>query len=635
MITYTEASGGSGGYTTIQEEGSSLPQRTTMDFVGAGVTATDNGSKTVVTVPIQPAYATIQEEGTPLTQQSVIDFQGAGVTASNGSGKTVVTVPIQPAYATIQDEGSALAQQPIIDFVGAGVTATNGSGKTIVTINGSAVSVISLLNSAMLLLISGSTVIVGQFYIITDANYSNAGGVLVQGVTTSSITRSGTGLFFNADYQGVGNYSTISPSYGTNLGIWGNLTSPPPVSAGDVVVWNNRNYVNLTGAWGTDPNGDTINWSLLVYSATKGYIFETDFVLYDVDTNNIVFRADKRNNEVDLYNNTADLYNTLNDFQWGRDKATYNKIKGKSNCVITNSNATITGNFLENGTYIDTTIVTEAGNFQYNTITAQAIVVSARTSGNFRNNVISGVASSVTFAYLEVTSNFTNNQILEGSVFAAQCTTNTCQISNNTLIGASNITLTFLGTSVDSMTLSNNYLSNGGILTFGGALPTVSSTITGCQVSDGITVDLGNIANVTYTNKKVYKGYSNWEAPSPLELTNPAIYNSGTSTLTLPTSLAYVGIFVLGQSSGSVISSIVNAPTNHNFTLRPSSSSLPYNFRLVPIGISTSSANNIIESGVINGGALQTYTARVNGCDEAILGKFGNLVGLQIQNIWV
>jgi hypothetical protein len=82
------------------------------------------------------AYNTIQEEGTNLPQRSIIDFQGAGVTASDGVVKTIVTVPIQPAYSTIQDEGGALTQTNIIDFQGAGVTASNGIGKTIVTIPG-------------------------------------------------------------------------------------------------------------------------------------------------------------------------------------------------------------------------------------------------------------------------------------------------------------------------------------------------------------------------------------------------------------------------------------------------------------------------------------------------------------------
>jgi hypothetical protein len=43
--------GGSSAYNLIQEEGTSLPARTTIDFQGAGVTATDDGTKTIVTIP--------------------------------------------------------------------------------------------------------------------------------------------------------------------------------------------------------------------------------------------------------------------------------------------------------------------------------------------------------------------------------------------------------------------------------------------------------------------------------------------------------------------------------------------------------------------------------------------------------
>lgn len=39
------------GYTIIQEEGSNLPLRRTIDFQGVGVTAADDGSKTIVTIP--------------------------------------------------------------------------------------------------------------------------------------------------------------------------------------------------------------------------------------------------------------------------------------------------------------------------------------------------------------------------------------------------------------------------------------------------------------------------------------------------------------------------------------------------------------------------------------------------------
>jgi hypothetical protein len=43
----------SGGYTTVQDEGAALPQQPTLDFAGAGVTATDDAanSRTLVTIP--------------------------------------------------------------------------------------------------------------------------------------------------------------------------------------------------------------------------------------------------------------------------------------------------------------------------------------------------------------------------------------------------------------------------------------------------------------------------------------------------------------------------------------------------------------------------------------------------------
>jgi len=43
--------GGGGGYTIVQDEGVALTVRTTLNFVGAGVTATDDGTRTVVTIP--------------------------------------------------------------------------------------------------------------------------------------------------------------------------------------------------------------------------------------------------------------------------------------------------------------------------------------------------------------------------------------------------------------------------------------------------------------------------------------------------------------------------------------------------------------------------------------------------------
>ena len=44
--------------------------------------------------PFSTGYSQIQDEGIALAPATIIDFVGAGVTASNGVGKTIVTIPI-------------------------------------------------------------------------------------------------------------------------------------------------------------------------------------------------------------------------------------------------------------------------------------------------------------------------------------------------------------------------------------------------------------------------------------------------------------------------------------------------------------------------------------------------------------
>jgi hypothetical protein len=87
------AAGGSGGYATIQEEGSSLTQRTIMNFIGSSVTAADDGStKTNITVQ---AYNRVQDESGNLTQRSTINFLGAGVVAADNAGTSATDVTIE------------------------------------------------------------------------------------------------------------------------------------------------------------------------------------------------------------------------------------------------------------------------------------------------------------------------------------------------------------------------------------------------------------------------------------------------------------------------------------------------------------------------------------------------------------
>lgn len=64
-------------------------------------------------------YITVEDEGTPVTQRSTINFTGGGVTATDSGGKTVVDIPIGAVYTDEQAQdavGGILADTGDIDF---------------------------------------------------------------------------------------------------------------------------------------------------------------------------------------------------------------------------------------------------------------------------------------------------------------------------------------------------------------------------------------------------------------------------------------------------------------------------------------------------------------------------------------
>jgi len=83
----------------------------------------------------------IADEGSPLTTRPTLNFVGAGVTATDdaANSRTVVTIAGGGGIADVQDEGTLLTRRAILNFVGAGVTVTDdpANGRFIVTISGS------------------------------------------------------------------------------------------------------------------------------------------------------------------------------------------------------------------------------------------------------------------------------------------------------------------------------------------------------------------------------------------------------------------------------------------------------------------------------------------------------------------
>ena len=242
---------------------------------------------------------------------------------------------------------------------------------------------ISVTNAQLLTLIGSGSIVGGQFYLVTDALYSN-GGVVVQGVQINKTTTvNGSGIFLNADYQGVGNYSNVL-SYVNNVGIWGVFAAPAGFVTGSVAIYNNTNYLSLNGVWASDPTTTPAAWVALSKSPTNGYITAIDQVRYNILTNQVVYRADSVGNEVDLY--ISGLVNSLTSFQWGRTTVTKNKVRGNSYINAPNSYCTFTGNTLENGTLTDATIKNvSVGVYQANQING---VSNLSCTGNNNGSIV-------------------------------------------------------------------------------------------------------------------------------------------------------------------------------------------------------------------------------------------------------
>ena len=514
-------------------------------------------------------------------------------------------------YNTVQDTGTPLTQRQVINFTGAGVTAVDDgiNAVTLVNIPGG-VQFEYILNASLITLINSNTVIPGNFYNVVDP--INAVSVLVQGtpaqVQNGTTSLDGSGVFLNADYQGVGNYSGVVGFAGLK-GIWEATVHPLGVVAGDVVIWFNRHYVNLTGVWGTAPTSDFVNWSILAKSQNNGYIQETDFIKYNVLTNTIIYRADKRYNEVDDFTNFVLGANSIDSFQWGKNDVLYNKVYSGGMMVCPNSNSPMYYNqIFAFGILFNSTTRITPGTFSHNIITEAGTVTVTDLRGSFTSNYVSGTSTSL---------NISNTEI--------------CPIDSNILTGGSQISLgsfiagsSFLKNnisqsstiSVGSITSSCNFerlnMSNNGTLTF--SAPVIAAlNFYGCEISDNNNVFIYNLPR-TFLNKKIRKDFSNWEETIDLDGGSFAA-----NVFTIDPNFSYVGQFILANSTGKIISQIVNQPSNHSYTLKPiDTQTLGFQHTLIA---GTVAGNMVCDAPA----ALNTITGRANGCDFIEYIESGNL----------
>jgi hypothetical protein len=461
----------------------------------------------------------------------------------------------------IADEGSNLPQQPILDFVGAGVTASNGVGKTTITIPGGA-PIIPTTNANLLTLINTNSIQPGAYYLITDV-LNSPEGVLVTGLLTNGNTSvQGIGLFLNADYQGVGNYSGVV-GYSGFLNIWYS-TYAGAVALGNVVIYNNRHYKNLTGVWGTNPPSDLVNWEIIAPSVTGGYIRATDFVYYDLYSNFVITRIDNKENEVDFFTGFKSV-NSLEVFQWGRNSTFANKVKSGS--IYNNCNSycvsQIANNLFSGGTIEDTTGGSDPGTINRNTLSNGAYLLIRNNKGTIDGNIIN-TFSQVKIDNINANAFFQNNIIGNESVIEIFGVAITEYGIINTTINYG----TILITNSSSVLIDACNIHSGGGISITDALPL--SRISKCEIGNTMKVKYANYNRIV-ENKRVVSGFSNWD--ETLDFNDPAVWN-GVSVLTIPLNFDFVGIFTtLNSILAPAVAWIVNGPSNHDFRIQPDSTS--------------------------------------------------------------
>lgn len=416
----------------------------------------------------------------------------------------------------IEDEGVALPQQPILNFVGAGVTATNSGGKTVVTIPG--VSIISLTQAAIAALIAGSTVVPGQFYLVTDANLTD-GGALVQGVTTNTVSLHGAGLFLNPDFQNTG---------GNNVGVW-HSGLVGLVAGVSICIYDGLHYLSVTGAVGTAPTGDAVNWLVMAKSVANTYVLEVDFIKYNTVGNRLMYRADQRENEIEYTIYKGE--NSIAAFQWGNNNCYGNKAFGRSFIGNINNRGSYFGNTVNGSSNIESRF--NAGTLSYNNLEAKSLLTAT-------NNL--GIIGPVTTAGGDIP----GNTLVSGYI----------TVTNQTATGecAGNVVTSggFINITQNQSEIHANTLHSGGAFN----IPVNQSRIRFCEVGAEITVALPSPNLDAQLNKRAVSQYSNFE--TILDMNDAAIYNGGTFTLTIPASKSgWAGIIRLNNSNKTVIN-IVN-----------------------------------------------------------------------------
>lgn len=168
-------------------------------------------------------------------------------------------------------------------------------------------------------------IIIGQTYNVYDVGDD---GIVLTGITANLYSFDGEYIAVLPDYQNAsGDFESI----------W--MALLPSVTINKLYAYNGVMYESVTGSVGSAPNTDVVNW-LLVDKTDPRYVREIDFVQYDIDSNQVVRRTDKRSNLVVGAS-------AISAFRWGDNTVAGNTIIGTTNNFLLNSIGDFQNNYVD------------------------------------------------------------------------------------------------------------------------------------------------------------------------------------------------------------------------------------------------------------------------------------------------
>ena len=259
-------------------------------------------------------------------------------------------------------------------------------------------TVVSKSYSQLQTMVSASTLEINRTYFVNDRN------IWITAVEANRFALQGSFKMLAPDYQDV------SGLFG---GVWISTMALPAI--GDLYSYNNFMWESLTGAVGTAPDGDAVNWLCVgtygsgtwkdwVNKTGSDYVEEIYACEYDFTNDWVQLLHDKRRgNKIGLSYQTEQIlalgYNVVDKFQWGNNSC-YGNIANEALISNANTLGTIAANVLDTYAIIGSNVLTATS-----TIVANVLGQHAKISSNTlaagatiqQNNLCAGVELSNNF----------------------------------------------------------------------------------------------------------------------------------------------------------------------------------------------------------------------------------------------